>query len=358
MDELEHGAIANPDEKRMVGDVWLRPPKLVPSKRIRPRLTRRWRIKPFAADVHHDYVPRPQNRVGPPSLPPSALAAGSGPMLVHDALGNGAGDKMNFLSLRQHRPRRHGSRANRIPWFARRNAVLVFQNRRHAGNAQWDVGRADAYSKRAWTLLRHAVAITVPGSRWTRRGRKEGWLAGFPMFDWIGGRTSVLSAVGLLPAALQGLDIDGLLAGAAACDQATRRHELHSNPAALMALMWYHATGGKGQKDMVVLPYKDLLLLLFSRYLQQLVMESIGKQLTCKDGTSIRAWPCTATKDPPTSMRMCSKYEASNFFAVFIRVLEAGGSAPRSGTGRHGRRLPARLPAGHPAALFENSASP
>jgi len=48
-------------------------------------------------------------------------------------------------------------------------------------------------------------------------------------------------------------------------------------PAALMALMWYHATGGKGRKDMVVLPYKDRLEL-FSRYLQQLVMESLGKE--------------------------------------------------------------------------------
>jgi len=45
-----------------------------------------------------------------------------------------------------------------------------------------------------------------------------------------------------------------------------------------MALMWYAATDGKGKKDMVVLPYKDRLLL-FSRYLQQLVMESLGKQL-------------------------------------------------------------------------------
>jgi len=36
------------------------------------------------------------------------------------------------------------------------------------------------------------------------------------MFDWVGGRTSGLSAVGLLPAALQGIDIDAMLAGAAA----------------------------------------------------------------------------------------------------------------------------------------------
>ena len=42
------------------------------------------------------------------------------------------------------------------------------------------------------------------------------------MFDWIGGRTSVMSAVGLVPAALQGLDTENFLAGAAAMDAHTR----------------------------------------------------------------------------------------------------------------------------------------
>ena len=41
-----------------------------------------------------------------------------------------------------------------------------------------------------------------------------------------------------------------LLAGAAACDEATRRHDLRTNPAALMALMWHHATKGRGEKDL------------------------------------------------------------------------------------------------------------
>ena len=50
----------------------------------------------------------------------------------------------------------------------------------------------------------------------------EKWLARFPMFDWVGGRTSELSAVGLLPAALQGVDIQAMLDGAAAMDAATR----------------------------------------------------------------------------------------------------------------------------------------
>jgi dTDP-4-amino-4,6-dideoxygalactose transaminase len=44
----------------------------------------------------------------------------------------------------------------------------------------------------------------------------EGWLRRFPMWDWVGGRTSIMSAVGLVPMALQGLDVDQFLAGAAA----------------------------------------------------------------------------------------------------------------------------------------------
>jgi glucose-6-phosphate isomerase len=97
------------------------------------------------------------------------------------------------------------------------------------------------------------------------------------MFDWIGGRTSVMSAVGLLPAALQGVDIDNFLAGAAAMDVHTREEKASRNAAMLLALMWHYAGNGRGEKDMVVLPYKDRLLL-FSRYLQQLVMESLGKE--------------------------------------------------------------------------------
>jgi len=69
-----------------------------------------------------------------------------------------------------------------------------------------------------------------------------------------------------------------LLTGARACDDVTRQHKLAGNPAALMAAMWFYAGEGKGTKNMVVLPYKDRLDL-FSKYLQQLVMESLGKEL-------------------------------------------------------------------------------
>ena len=123
----------------------------------------------------------------------------------------------------------------------------------------------------------HAVAVTGIDSELDRYARSNKWLARFPMFDWIGGRTSVMSAVGLLPAALQGIDLDNFLAGAAAMDRHTREKDARRNAAMLLALMWHYAGNGRGEKDMVILPYKDRLLL-FSRYLQQLVMESLGKE--------------------------------------------------------------------------------
>jgi len=81
-----------------------------------------------------------------------------------------------------------------------------------------------------------------------------------------------------LPAALQSFKIDDLLHGAAACDEATRQPELRKNPAALLAAMWWKVTGGRDGTDLVILPYKDRLSLL-AKYLQQLIMESLGKAM-------------------------------------------------------------------------------
>src|SRR6185369_5019153 len=123
----------------------------------------------------------------------------------------------------------------------------------------------------------HAVAVTQAGSDLDKVAVAEGWVTRFPMWDWVGGRTSELSAVGLLPAALQGFDIDSMLSGAKASDDVTRLANVKANPAAQMALMWYASGNGTGSKSMVVLPYKDRLEL-FSKYLQQLIMESLGKE--------------------------------------------------------------------------------
>ena len=87
-----------------------------------------------------------------------------------------------------------------------------------------------AYAARGLDFAKHAVAITQEGSALDRQAVAQGLLARFPMWDWVGGRTSVTSAVGLLPAALQGIDIAALLAGAAAMDEATRRPRAAREP--------------------------------------------------------------------------------------------------------------------------------
>jgi glucose-6-phosphate isomerase len=134
-----------------------------------------------------------------------------------------------------------------------------------------------AYEAAHLKFAKHVVAVTGLGSDLDKVAEKAGWLRRFPMWDWVGGRTSELSAVGLLPAALQGIEIDRLIAGAAACDQLTRKQSFAQNPGAQLALAWYCIGEGRGAKDMVTLPYKDRLEL-FSKYLQQLIMESLGKE--------------------------------------------------------------------------------
>src|SRR5256886_14709546 len=135
-----------------------------------------------------------------------------------------------------------------------------------------------AYERAGLDFGKHAVAVTGADSELDRYARENGWQRRFPMWDWVGGRTSEMSAVGLLPAALQGVEIDLLLSGASACDAVTRKNNVKSNPAAQLASRWTFSGNGKGPRAMVILPYTDRLEPI-SRYLQQLIMESLGKEL-------------------------------------------------------------------------------
>ncbi|HVL14314.1 MAG TPA: glucose-6-phosphate isomerase [Gemmata sp.] len=357
MEALEKGAIANPDEQRMVGHYWLRKPELAPTPEIAAEIRQTVAdIKSFAAGVHG-------GQVRPPAAPrfTGVLCVGIGgsalgPMFVADALGDPATDRMRIDFIDNTDPDGIARVLRRLAGKLPETLVVVAS--KSGGTPETRNGMllvGQAYQAAGLNFARHAVAITMPGSRMDQIATSEGWLARFPMYDWVGGRTSELSAVGLLPAALQGLDIDGLLAGAAACDEATRNRDLRVNPAAVMAVMWYHATGGRGQKDMVVLPYKDRLLL-FSRYLQQLVMESLGKEFDL-DGNRVEqglsVYGNKGSTDQHAYVQQLRE-GVPNFFAVFVRVLEDGGPAlevepgATAGDYLHGFLLGTR------AALFEN----
>ena len=100
--------------------------------------------------------------------------------------------------------------------------------------------------------------------------------ASFEVPDGVGGRFSVLTPVGLLPAALLGMDIRGLLAGAGAMDKRLAAGELMENPAYLGAVL-HHAAWLAGRRISVMFSYSDQLYLLADWY-RQLWAESLGKR--------------------------------------------------------------------------------
>ncbi|MDG3006872.1 glucose-6-phosphate isomerase [Paludisphaera mucosa] len=329
MDALEKGAIANPDEDRMVGHYWLRAPELAPSAEITAEIKDTLAaIEAFAAKVHAGAI-RPERkpkftRVLSIGIGGSAL----GPEFLADALGDPTTDKLHAHFIDNTDPDGIARELERIG--AALDETLVVVMSKSGGTPETRNGMlvvAEAFRAAGLDFAKHAAAVTGAGSKLDQTVTKEGWLARFPMWDWVGGRTSETSAVGLVPGLLQGLDMKAVLAGAAAMDEATRVHDAARNPAALLALTWYLATDGRGSKDMVVLPYKDRLLL-FSRYLQQLVMESLGKRLDL-DGNrvdqGISVYGNKGSTDQHAYVQQL-RDGVNNFFATFIRVLEDGGA--------------------------------
>ena len=323
MAELEAGAIANPDENRMVGHYWLRNAELAPRADLRDEINRTLAaISSFVSKVHAEGHFTDVLSIG---IGGSAL----GPMFVADALGHPLSDRMRMHFFDNTDP--DGIERVLAGLSSRLASTLVLVISKSGGTPETANGMKlaqAAFSRAGLSFAPNAVAITMPGSKLDKTAQAEGWLARIPMLDWVGGRTSVLSAVGLLPAALQGLDIDALLAGAAAMDQQTRSRRTAQNPAALLALMWHKATRGCGTRDMVVLPYKDRLLL-FSRYLQQLIMESLGKQYDLEGNRVDQGLSVYGNKGSTDQHAYVQQLRdgINNFFVTFVRVLEDGGDA-------------------------------
>ena len=108
-----------------------------------------------------------------------------------------------------------------------------------------------------------------------------------PMWDWVGGRYSLWSAVGFPIALALGMDaFEALLAGAADMDRHALHAPLRENLAAWHALTAVWNRNALHAAAQAVLPYDERLRLLPS-YLQQLVMESLGKSVAL-DGTPAR----------------------------------------------------------------------
>ena len=323
IEALEGGAIANPDENRMVGHYWLRDPELAPNEELKQDIIdTNNNVVEFQKKVHSGEIHPPSGGKFTDILSIGIGGSALGPQFVAQALAPvDAPLKIHFID-------------NTDPAGIDRvlagiddlSTTLVSVISKSGGTPETRNGMIEVkkvYETQNLDFAAHAFAITGKSSKLEAIAEREGWLAIFPMRDWVGGRTSELSPVGLVAAALQGIDIKAMLEGAKTMDALTRQRSLKDNPAALLAMAWYAAGHGRGEKDMVILPYKDSLLL-FSRYLQQLIMESLGKEKDL-DGNivnqGIAVYGNKGSTDQHAYVQQLRE-GVNNFFLTFIEVLE------------------------------------
>ncbi|MFN0076310.1 MAG: glucose-6-phosphate isomerase [Prosthecobacter sp.] len=330
MRELEAGAIANPDEQRMVGHYWLRDSKLAPNAALKQEIdeTLEATLK-FAAEVHSGAIKAANGKKFTRVLVVGIGGSALGPQLVAHAI-TPANPPLAISFFDNTDPDGIDRVIAQIGEELATTLTLVIS--KSGGTKETRNGMLEAeaaYKKAGIDFAKHVVAVTGDGSELDKHAKSQGWLAIFPMWDWVGGRTSIMSAVGTIAAALQGVDVRQFLAGAASMDAETRQRPARENAAMLLALMWHHAGKGKGLKDMVVLPYKDRLVL-FSKYLQQLVMESLGKEHDLSGAVVNQGIAVYGNKGSTDQHAYVQQLRdgVNNFFATFIEVRKARDTAP------------------------------
>ena len=145
----------------------------------------------------------------------------------------------------------------------------------------------------------------------------------FVVPDDVGGRFSVFSAVGLLPIALVGLDIDEIMNGIKDMDLALKNTDINENIAAQGALIQYLMDVKKGKDLSVMMPYSSRLKYVSDWYVQ-LWAESLGKD-TDKDGNHIHVGPtpikALGATDQHSQIQLYNE-GPNNKIITFIRVGE------------------------------------
>ncbi|CAA9304148.1 MAG: Glucose-6-phosphate isomerase [uncultured Gemmatimonadetes bacterium] len=136
---------------------------------------------------------------------------------------------------------------------------------------------------------RHLLFTTDPEKGVLRALAREEEIATLPVPSNVGGRFSVLSAVGLLPAAMAGIDVAALLEGAREMAKRCESDDLRTNPAGMFAALQYLADTEHGAPIHVMMPYSDRLRDV-ADWFRQLWAESLGKQNT-RGGAEVFAGP-------------------------------------------------------------------
>jgi len=165
---------------------------------------------------------------------------------------------------------------------------------------------------------RHLVFTTDPERGALRDlATKEG-IATLRVPPEVGGRFSVLSPVGLLPAALVGIDIEALLAGARRAVERAESDDLLSNPAALYAALHWAADTDLGARVNVLMPYTDRLKELAEWY-RQLWAESLGKRVD-RHGHVVNTGPTSTARSSSSWKVPTTRSSPSPRWATLVRT--------------------------------------
>ena len=176
----------------------------------------------------------------------------------------------------------------------------------------------DFFDSKNLSFASQAVSITMESSLLDEKAKREKWLERFHLQDWIGGRTSITSISSLLPAALMGIEIQKFLEGAKQMDICCREEK--KNPALFLTQMLL-SQKERERRNIVILPYRDSLSL-FGKYLQQLIMESLGKEKN-KEGKRVQegfsVYGNKGTSDQHSYLQLLQE-GVEDFFVIFIQT--------------------------------------
>jgi glucose-6-phosphate isomerase len=169
----------------------------------------------------------------------------------------------------------------------------------------------------------HIVVTTDPEKGDLRQLVREENLEALLIPPRIGGRFSVLSAVGLFPALCLGLDAEELLAGAQAMADLCLKAEPHENPAALLAGLLYFFDTRRARPIHVMFSYSDRLYSL-ADWWRQLWAESLGKRYT-KEGKEVFSGPtpvkALGATDQHSQVQLYNEGPQDKVF-IFMEVLK------------------------------------
>ncbi len=322
--ELEAGAISNIDENRQVGHYWLRNSSIAPSNNVSEEIRKEINIiSKFGKDILNGKIKSNKNQNYTNVLWIGIGGSSLGPLLITEALQK-CSEGLAFSYIDNIDPFLITETLDELSDKLQTTLFVVVSKSGGTPEPKITMDIIKRYiENKEYDWNSNAIAITMKDSKLYKKATTENWLKIFNLPDWVGGRTSITSSVGLLPLALINENIFEFIKGASIMDEITRSIEFRNNPAALLSSAWYLSGDGKGKRDMVVLPYRDRLQV-FSKYLQQLVMESLGKKYN-RNGEIVNQGISVFGNKGSTDQHAYVQQlrdGIDNFFCIFIELLD------------------------------------